>query len=106
MVIPVYLPSLDLPLPLMVAIELGLLFAIHHGYSEIHFFVKSDNQGVIQAIEGGKSRSPEQNSVLPYCFHSTSCVMIKMALKTSSEFQHSLCTSVCFLGYYFSIVDC
>ena len=48
----------------MVAIKLGLLFAIHRGYSEIHFLVKSDNQGVIQAIEGGKLRSPEQNSVL------------------------------------------
>lgn len=47
-----------------VAIELGLLFAIHHGYSDTHFSVKSDNQGVIHAIRGGKSRSPEQNSVL------------------------------------------
>ena len=48
----------------MVAIELGLLLAIHQGYSDVHFMVKSDNQGVIHAIEGGKSRSPEQNSVL------------------------------------------
>ena len=48
----------------MVAIELGLLLAVHQGYSDIHFVVKSDNQGVIHAIEGGKSRSPEQNSVL------------------------------------------
>ena len=48
----------------MVAIKLGLLFAVHQGYSDIHFVVKSDNQGVIHAIEGGKSRSPEQNSVL------------------------------------------
>jgi hypothetical protein len=48
----------------IVAIELGLLFAIHHGYSDTHFLIKSDNQGVIQAIEGGKSRSPEQNVVL------------------------------------------
>ena len=48
----------------MVAIELGLLFAVHQGYSDVHFTVKSDNQGVIHAIEGGKSRSPEQNSVL------------------------------------------
>ena len=50
----------------MVAIELGLLFAIHHGYSDIHFLIRSDNQGVIHAIEGGKSRSPEQNSVLQW----------------------------------------
>jgi hypothetical protein len=48
----------------IVAIELGLLFAVHRGYSDIHFLIKSDNQGVIHAIEGGKSRSPEQNLVL------------------------------------------
>lgn len=48
----------------MVAIELGLLLAVHQGHSDVHFVVKSDNQGVIHAIEGGKSRSPEQNSVL------------------------------------------
>ena len=48
----------------IVAIELGLLFAIFRGHSEIHFLVKSDNQGVISAIQGGKSRNPEQNAVL------------------------------------------
>jgi hypothetical protein len=48
----------------MVAIELGLRFAVHRGFSNTHFTIKSDNQGVIHAIEGGKSRSPEQNSVL------------------------------------------
>ena len=48
----------------IVAIELGLLFAIHQGYSDTHFVVRSDNQGVIHAIQGGKSRSPEQNLVL------------------------------------------
>jgi hypothetical protein len=48
----------------MVAIELGLLFAVHCGHSDIHFTINSDNQGVIHAIQGGKSRSPEQNSVL------------------------------------------
>ena len=48
----------------MVAIELGLLFTVHQGYSDVHFMVKSDNQGVIRAIEGEKLRSPEQNSVL------------------------------------------
>jgi hypothetical protein len=48
----------------IVAIELGLLFAVHRGYSNTHFLIKSDNQGVIHAIEGGKSRSPEQNAVL------------------------------------------
>jgi hypothetical protein len=48
----------------MVAIELGLLFAVHRGFSDVHFIIKSDNQGVIYAIQGGKSRSPEQNVVL------------------------------------------
>lgn len=48
----------------IVAIELGLLFAIHKGFSNTHFIIKSDNQGVIHAIKGGKSRSPGQNSVL------------------------------------------
>jgi hypothetical protein len=48
----------------IVAIELGLLFAIHQGFSNLHFLIKSDNQGVIHAIEGGKLRSPEQNLVL------------------------------------------
>jgi hypothetical protein len=47
-----------------VAVELGLLFAIHKGYSDTHFLLKSDNQGVIHAIKGGKSRSPVQNLVL------------------------------------------
>ena len=48
----------------IVAIELGLLFAIHQGYTDVHFIIKSDNQGVIHAIQGGKSRSLEQNLVL------------------------------------------
>ena len=48
----------------IVAIELGLLFAVHKGFTHIHFLIKSDNQGVIHAIEGGKSRSPAQNLVL------------------------------------------
>ena len=33
-------------------------------YSNIHLLIKSNNQGVIQAINGRKSRSPEQNAVL------------------------------------------
>lgn len=48
----------------IIAIELGLMFAIHHGHSDVHFLIKSDNQGVILAIQGGKSRNPEQNLVL------------------------------------------
>jgi hypothetical protein len=48
----------------IVAIEIGLFFAIHKGYSDTHFTIQSDNQGVIHAIKGGKSRSPSQNLVL------------------------------------------
>ena len=36
----------------IVAIELGLLFAVHCGYTDTHFLIKSDNQGVILTIEG------------------------------------------------------
>jgi hypothetical protein len=50
----------------IVAIELGLLFAVHKGFSDTHFLIKSDNQGVIHAIKGGKSRSPTQNLVLQH----------------------------------------
>jgi hypothetical protein len=47
-----------------VALELGILFAIAHKFSNIHFLIHSDNQGVIYAIKGGKSRNHEQNLVL------------------------------------------
>jgi len=47
-----------------VAIEIGLIVAISSGFSNTHFTIRSDNQGVIHAIIGGKSRSPEQNTVL------------------------------------------
>jgi hypothetical protein len=36
------------------------------GFSEIHFLIKSDNQGVIHVIKGGKSRSLSQNLVLQH----------------------------------------
>jgi hypothetical protein len=47
-----------------VAIEIGLIIAISNGHSDTHFTIRSDNQGVIHAIDGGKSRSPQQNAVL------------------------------------------
>ena len=52
-----------------IAIELGLLRAIAQGHHDKHFIIHSDNQGVIQAIQGGKSRSPEQNIVLQRILH-------------------------------------
>jgi hypothetical protein len=36
----------------IVTIELGLLFAVHKSFSDVHFLIKLDNQGVIHAIEG------------------------------------------------------
>jgi hypothetical protein len=47
----------------IVTIELGLLFAVHNDFSDVHFLIKSDNQGVIHVIKGGKSRSLQQNLV-------------------------------------------
>lgn len=37
---------------------------MHRNFSNTHFLINSDNQGVIHAIGGGKSRNPEQNLVL------------------------------------------
>ena len=68
------------------AIELGLLFAVHKGFSNIHFLIKSDNQGVIHAIEGGKSRSPEQNMVLQQITH----LLTQHRLWISSQYVPSL----------------
>lgn len=48
----------------IIAINCGLRLAVHHGFTNIHFTIKSDNMGVIGAIEGGKSRNPEHNHVL------------------------------------------
>ena len=48
----------------MVAIELGLLFTVSFGYNNLHFKLFSDNQGVIHALDNGRSRSPQQNRVL------------------------------------------
>jgi hypothetical protein len=48
----------------MIAIELGLRLAVAMGYRNIHFIVKSDNMGVIGALDGGRSRNREQNSAL------------------------------------------
>lgn len=69
-----------------VAIELGLLFAIHSGFSDTHFLIKSDNQGVIHAIKGGKSRSPEQNTVLQRITH----LLTQHKLWISSHYVPSL----------------
>ncbi|KAF7288454.1 hypothetical protein MIND_01432400 [Mycena indigotica] len=48
----------------MLAVEFGLLLAIRRGHENIHFHILSDNQGVLGAVDSGKSRNPEQNRVL------------------------------------------
>jgi hypothetical protein len=70
----------------MVAIELGLLFAVHCGHSDIHFIINSDNQGVIHAVQGGKSRSPEQNLVL----QRITTLLLQYKLWISSSYVPSL----------------
>nr|GAT51024.1 DNA breaking-rejoining enzyme [Mycena chlorophos] len=48
----------------MVAIEFGLRLAVERGFTDTHFHIRSDNQGVIGALDSGKSRNSEQNRVL------------------------------------------
>jgi hypothetical protein len=48
----------------MVAVELGLRLAITQGAHDIHLILRSDNTGVIHALDGGRSRNLQQNRVL------------------------------------------
>jgi hypothetical protein len=48
----------------MLAIELGLWSTIAQGYHDVTIVIRSDNMGVIGALEGGKSRNLEHNRVL------------------------------------------
>jgi hypothetical protein len=48
----------------MLAIELGLRSVIARGYHNTTIVIRSDNMGVIGALEGGKSRNLEHNRVL------------------------------------------
>jgi hypothetical protein len=70
----------------MVAIKLGLLFAVHQGFSDVHFVIKSDNQGVVYAIQGRKSRSPEQNVVLQWI----TTLLLRYKIWISSTYVPSL----------------
>ena len=58
--------SCDIGWAKIIAIELSLLFAIHSGHSNTHFHVKSDNQGIIHAIECSRSRNSKQSWVLQW----------------------------------------
>ena len=48
----------------MVAIELGLRLVTALGRHDAHFILRSDNMGVIHALEGGRSRNLQQNRIL------------------------------------------
>lgn len=48
----------------MVAVELGLLSVIDRGIRNASIRIRSDNQGVIHALDRGRSRNYEQNLVL------------------------------------------
>jgi hypothetical protein len=48
----------------MVAVELAVLVLIHAQFRNCHLILRSDNQGVVGALSGGKSRNPQQNAVL------------------------------------------
>lgn len=68
-----------------IAVELGLLTAVARRLSDIHLVMKSDNQGVIAALAGGKSRNPEQNRVL----QRTVAIMQEHAIWLSSKYVES-----------------
>lgn len=48
----------------MVAVELGLRALVERGYSGVHVKLRSDNKGVVGALDAGKSRSVQSNRVL------------------------------------------
>lgn len=48
----------------MLAIELGLRALIERGHVDAHIRIRSDNQGVVGALQAGKSRGVEANRVL------------------------------------------
>jgi hypothetical protein len=76
----------------MVAIELGLCMAIAMGHCDVHFVVKSDNMGVIGALEGGQSQNREQNAALQ-------CIVVIMR-------QHGLWMSSCYVQSAVNVADC
>ncbi|PPQ83419.1 hypothetical protein CVT24_005588 [Panaeolus cyanescens] len=69
-----------------IAIELGILMAVAQGFNNIHFIIHSDNQGVIYAIQNGRSRSHSQNTTLQRicCLLVTHSIHITCKYVTSS----------------------
>lgn len=48
----------------MVAVELGLRALVERGYANAHIRMRSDNQGVVGALDAGRSRGVASNRVL------------------------------------------
>lgn len=48
----------------MVAIELGILALVEKGIRDEHILIRSDNRGVVGALDAGKSRGIQANKVL------------------------------------------
>lgn len=48
----------------MVAVELGLRALVERGHKDAHIRMRSDNKGVVGALDAGKSRGVEANRVL------------------------------------------
>lgn len=51
----------------MVAIELGIRALVERGVKDCHVRMRSDNQGVVGALNAGKSRSVQSNRALQRC---------------------------------------
>jgi hypothetical protein len=48
----------------MVAVELAIRVLICAGFRDCHVMLRSDNQGVVGALAGGRSRNSEQNAIV------------------------------------------
>jgi hypothetical protein len=53
----------------MVTVELALTAIIAAGYKDVHLLFRSDNSGVVGALQSGSSRNSQQNSILRRIIH-------------------------------------
>jgi hypothetical protein len=53
----------------MVAVKLALTAVIAAGYRDVHLLFRSDNSGVVGALQSGSSRNSQQNSILRRIIH-------------------------------------
>lgn len=69
----------------MVAVELGLRVLIERGHKNEHIRLRSDNQGVVGALEAGKSRGMQANRILQRIV----CLMLEHDIWLSVEWVAS-----------------